>query len=103
VKLCALLRAGIYEGVVAPLPLLAQQWFAISCRTAGTCRSGLLAHGATRDRVLVPLRLGQSNGHANCKQRYSESFGHGFFSLVMRDILKRDLPSHQKLAWMNVR
>jgi hypothetical protein len=64
---------------VAPLPLLAQQWAAISCRTTGACRSGLLAHSAARDRVLVPLRLSQSNRHANCKQRYSESLQHGFF------------------------
>jgi hypothetical protein len=34
---------------VAPLPCLAQQWAAISCRTAGACRSGRLTHGAARN------------------------------------------------------
>jgi hypothetical protein len=87
---------------VAPLPLLAQQWFAIGCRTAGTCRGGLLAYGATGDRALVPLRLCQSNRQGNRKQRYSESLEHGFLSLVMREIYMSDLPTHQKLAWMNV-
>jgi hypothetical protein len=79
VNLRALLRAGFQCGVVAPLPLLAQQWAAISCGPAGACRSSLLAHGAACDRVLVPLRLCQSNGHGDCKQRYSESLQHVSF------------------------
>jgi len=80
-RLRALLRTDFCDGIVAPLALLAQQWAAISCATAGACRSGLLAHGAARNHVLVhmPFRLGQSNRHANCEQRYSESFQHGFF------------------------
>ena len=88
-RLASLLRADIYEGVVAPLTLLAKQWFAIGCSAAGACRRGLLADGATRDRMLVPsarhskreasCRLRQSNRHANCKQRYRESPKHEFF------------------------
>jgi hypothetical protein len=79
---CALLRTGGCEEGVAPLPLLTQQWFATSS-LAGACRSHLLALATRRDHVLVPLRLGQSNRHANCKQRYSESPQHGFFSLEL--------------------
>jgi len=70
-RLASLLRADIYEGVVAPLTLLAKQWFAIGCSTAGACRNGLLAYGATGDSPLVPFarhskrkasrRLGQFN------------------------------------------
>jgi hypothetical protein len=29
--------------------------------------------------VLVPLRLSQSDRHANCQQRYSKNPQHGFF------------------------
>ena len=53
-----LLRADISEGVVAPLPLLAQQRAAISCGTAGACRSRLLAYGAAPDHVCPSLVSG---------------------------------------------
>jgi hypothetical protein len=77
----ALLRAGIreWEGGMTPLPLLAQQWLAISALTAGACRSGLNAKAATGNRMLVPHRLGQSHRHVNDKQRYRESPQHGLF------------------------
>jgi len=64
----------MHEGV-APLPLLAKQRMALGRRTASACRSGLPTFGASRD--LVHLRLGQSSGHGNRKQRYSESLRHG--------------------------
>ena len=57
-RFCDLLRADINKGVVAPLPLLAQQRAAISCGTAGACRSGLLAYGAAPDHVCPSLVSG---------------------------------------------
>ena len=43
---------------MAPLPLLAQQRAAISCGTAGACRSGLLVYGAAPDHVCPSLVSG---------------------------------------------
>ena len=76
-------EADLCEGIVAPLPLLAQHWAAINIDTADACRSGPLAHGAARNHVLVhmPLRLSQSSGHGKCKRRYGESLQHGSSSL----------------------
>ena len=82
-----LLRADFCDGIVAPLPLLAQQRAAISCGTAGTRCGDLLAHGAARDRTLVAFhskrksscRVRRSNRHGNCKHRHSESLQHCFF------------------------
>jgi hypothetical protein len=66
-------RAGIEEAV-APLPVLAHRFFP----TASACRSDRRALTARCDLVLMPLRLSQSNGHGNCKQRYSANPQHGF-------------------------
>src|SRR6516225_1382969 len=57
-RFCDLLRANINKGVVAPLSLLAQQRAAISCGTAGACRSGLLVYGAAPDHVCPSLVSG---------------------------------------------
>ena len=75
---CLLGRAGRVG--VAPLPLVTNQPLASHC-TARACGSGSLAHGARWDIMLV--RLGQSSGHGNRKQRYRESLQH--FSLPLRD------------------
>jgi hypothetical protein len=66
-------RAGIEEAV-APLPVLAHRFFP----TASACRSDRRALTARCDLLLMPLRLSQSNGHGNCKQRYSANPQHGF-------------------------
>ena len=66
---------------MTPLPLLAQHWLIGECDTTVTCCSRLLPHDAIRDRVLVPLRLSQSNRHGNGEQRYRESPQHIFSSL----------------------
>ena len=85
-----LVRTGV-DGVVAPLPLVTKQLFAIRCSTAGACCNGLLADGATRNCMLVPFArhskrkasrcLRQPNRHGGCKQRYSNSLQHDFSSL----------------------
>ena len=79
-RLYALSRARACEGV-APHSLLARHF----CRTAGACCLCLLIRLTVRQRgfrrgfLLVPLRLGQANGHGSCKQGYSENLQHGFF------------------------
>src|SRR5262249_4152691 len=75
----ALRRAGTQPPAMAPLPLLAQHWLTTNCDTAETCCARLLALGAPRGALPMPLRLSQSNRHTDCEQHYSESPQHGFF------------------------
>jgi hypothetical protein len=73
-----LLRADMCEGV-APLPRLANRRGGAGSGTAGTSRGGLLALGAGPQHVLVRMgRVSQSNGHGNCKRRYSKGLQHRF-------------------------
>jgi len=61
---------------MAPLPLLAQYQLTTKSDTTGTYCSRLLANGAQRGPLPMPLRLSQSNRHSNGKQRYRESPQH---------------------------
>jgi hypothetical protein len=75
----ALRRAGTHPPAMAPLPLLAQHWLTTNCDTTETCCGRLLALGAPRGTLPMPLCLSQSNRHTDCEQHYSESPQHGFF------------------------
>ena len=61
--------------------------------TTGTYCSRLLANGAQRGPLPMPLRLSQSNRHSNGKQRYRESPQHGSSSLKLLKLYasRRDL------------
>jgi hypothetical protein len=52
---------------MAPLALLAQQWFTTGSDTADACRGRLLAFAAGRDPLLMPFSLSQPDRHANYK------------------------------------
>jgi hypothetical protein len=78
---------------MAPLPLLAQYQLTTKSDTTGTYCSRLLANGAQRGPLPMPLRLSQSNRHSNGKQRYRESPQHGSSSLKLLKLYasRRDL------------
>ena len=67
VQVNALRRASTQPPAMAPLPLLAQHWLTTNGDATEACCSRLLALDAPRGCLPMPLRLRQSNRHANCK------------------------------------